>query len=83
MRAPAPPSSPPVPPPLNDDPELYQIVSLFFMGAAVVGLALAWVCIWTCAEGSPDPDCALPPEEGEAAHHEPHDHEALDHEALG
>jgi hypothetical protein len=62
--APAPPSSPL---PLDDDPELYQIVSLFFVGAALLGIALAWACVREAEKTSMGPDCALPPEEGEVA----------------
>ena len=77
MLAPASPASqpspppPPIPPssplPLDDDPELYQVVSLFFVGAALVGLALAWACVREAEKTSLGPDCALPPEEGEVA----------------
>ena len=59
-----PPSSPL---PLDDDPELYQIVSLFFVGAALLGIALAWACVREAEKTSMGPDCALPPEEGEVA----------------
>ena len=71
MLAPASPSAPPTTPPLlpsqlDDDPE-HQVVSLFFVGAALVGLALAWACVRESTEASLGPDCALPPEEGEVA----------------
>ena len=75
MLAPASPASQPSPPPppippssplsLDDDPELYQVVSLFFVGAALIGLALAWACVREAEKTSLGPDCALPPEEGE------------------
>ncbi len=70
---PATPHLSPPPPFDDDDPELYQVVSLFFVGAALVGLALAWACARESAEAALGPDCALPPEEGEVVATEHHD----------